>query len=105
MKRTFYFINALNVVIMELHNVFYFLKKLKIYLNKSSMSGNRQVTCSEEKEKILEYLRRKIYPEGLSSEHKRTFRKKIMIFFINDVLCYKVGDGSFKGAIFSFKSD
>jgi hypothetical protein len=44
------------------------------------MSGNRQVTCNEEKEKNLEYLRRKIYPEGLSSEHKRTFREKINDF-------------------------
>jgi hypothetical protein len=68
------------------------------------MSYIRQINSLEEKEQIMQFLRTNTYPSGLNTHQKKTCRRKAGAFeIVNSLLCFKIGDGRFKRAVFEFK--
>ncbi|KCZ77455.1 hypothetical protein H311_01535 [Anncaliia algerae PRA109] len=70
------------------------------------MSKKLEIKTHEEKMQILEYLRTNKYPLCLNSEQKKSFRKKANSFaIIDDYICYRQPDGTYKRAIFEFETE
>ncbi|KAG0440405.1 Transposon Tf2-6 polyprotein [Dictyocoela muelleri] len=65
-----------------------------------------EIKSVEEKQEIINYLRQGRYPLSISSTQKRSFRKKALLFkIVNDLLCYKNSNGTFKRAVFEFERE
>jgi hypothetical protein len=54
----------------------------------------------------MQFLRTNTYPPGLNTHQKKACRRKAGDFeIVNSLLCFKIGSGRFKRAVFEFKRD